>query len=235
MAMLSVPAPALPKSLSDPELVERIRAGDTRALEALMRRHNQALYRTARAILRDDTEAEDAVQDAYIQVLRNIETLRDDTRLSAWLGRIVVNEALGRLRRRRATVELETIEGAEAHELTMVGDPFGALRPNDPEASAARSEVKALLESAIDGLPLHFRMVFVACAVEQMSIEEAAACFGLPENTVKTRLHRAKRLLRRALGNELEAALPESFSFGGSHCEAMTERVLARLAELEGR
>jgi RNA polymerase sigma-70 factor (ECF subfamily) len=220
---------------SDAGLVAGARRRSSAAYAAIIRQHNRRLFRIARSILKDHAEAEDAVQDAYIQVLRNIDTLRDDTRLSAWLGRIVVNEALGRLRRRRATVELETIDGAEAQELTMVGDPLGALRPENPEASAARSEVKALLESAIDGLPLHFRMVFVGCAVEQMSIEEAAACFGLPENTVKTRLHRAKRLLRRALGTELEAALPESFTFGGSHCEAMTDRVLTKLAELDGR
>ena len=227
--------PPLALQDNDAGLAAGARRRSSAAYAAIIRQHNRRLFRIARSILKDHADAEDAVQDAYIQVLRNIDTLRDDTRLSAWLGRIVVNEALGRLRRRRATVELETIEGAEAHELTMVGDPLGTLRPHDPEACAARSEVKALLESAIDGLPLHFRMVFVACAVEQMSIEEAAACFGLPENTVKTRLHRAKRLLRRALGNELEAALPESFTFGGSHCEAMTERVLAKLAELEGR
>src|SRR5689334_12810401 len=106
---------------SDTSLVAGARRRSSAAYAAIIRQHNRRLFRIARSILKDHADAEDAVQDAYIQVLRNIDTLRDDTRLSAWLGRIVVNEALGRLRRRRATVELETIEGAEAHELTMVG------------------------------------------------------------------------------------------------------------------
>ncbi len=217
----------------DAALVDGARRRSTAAYAAIIRRHNRRLFRIARSILKNDAEAEDAVQDTYIQVLRNIDMLREDTRLSAWLGRIAVNEALGRLRRRRATVELDSIDGADAHESPMIGDPLGSMRQQNPETSASRAEVRALLETAIDALPLHFRMVFVACAVEQMSLEETSACLGLPVNTVKTRLHRAKRLLRRALGGQLEAALPESFSFGGSHCEAMTARVLARLAELQ--
>ncbi len=218
---------------SEAELVALARDRSEAAYAEIIRRHNRRLFRIARSILKNDAEAEDAVQDAYVQVFRHLERLRDEASLSGWLARIAVTEALGRLRRRRPTVTLDEVDGAmEDQDSNMTADPLAGLRPQDPEASAARREVRAVLEQAVDRLPTHFRMVFVACAVEQMSIEEAAACLGLPANTVKTRFHRAKRRLRQELGAELAATLADTFPFGGVHCERMTARVLARLADL---
>ena len=224
-----------PPISADADIVARARAHDEGAYAAIIRRHNQRLFRIARSILKDDAEAEDAVQDAYIQVFRNLDSLREDANLGAWLGRIAVNEALTRLRRRRPTIGLEAVDEAmEARDSRITADPFGTLRPQDPEALAAHSEIKTAVEHAIDRLPTHFRMVFVACAIEQMSIEEAASCLALPQNTVKTRFHRAKRRLREMLGAEILSALPESFAFRGKDCDRMTARVLARLADEGG-
>ena len=225
-------AAAGPPISADAEIVARARAHDEGAYAAIIRRHNQRLFRIARSILKDDAEAEDAVQDAYIQVFRNLDSLREDANLGAWLGRITVNEALTRLRRRRPTIGLEAVDEAmETRDSGMTADPLGTIQPQDPEAMAARSEIKTVLEHAIDRLPTHFRMVFVACAIEQMSIEEAASCLALPRNTVKTRFHRAKRRLREMLGADILSALPESYAFRGKDCDRMTARVLARLAD----
>jgi RNA polymerase sigma-70 factor, ECF subfamily len=218
---------------TDAELCTQARQGSERAYATIIRRHNGRLFRIARSILRNDAEAEDAVQDAYVRAFLNIGDLRDPGSLSGWLGRITANEALGRLRGRRRTVTLDEIANMDP-----LGDEIGpaaaagAEPPRDPEAAVARKEVGTILESAIDRLPTHFRMVLVACAIEQMSVEEAASCFSLPVNTVKTRLHRARRLLRQSLGAEFAAALPELFSFGGARCDRITARVLARLASV---
>ncbi len=216
----------------DAALLAAARGGSESAYAAIIRRHNRRLFRIARSILRNDAEAEDAVQDAYVQVFRNLHTLRDDSSLSTWLGRITANEALGRLRRRRPTVGLEILDATMEQGAGMIGDG-GDLTTDDPERAAARQEVRGILEEAIDRLPLEFRSVFVACAVEQMSIEETAVCLGLPQNTVKTRYFRAKRRLRGMLGADFAAVMPESFAFGGEHCDRMTERVLARIADLK--
>jgi RNA polymerase sigma-70 factor (ECF subfamily) len=220
----------------DAALLAAARGGSETAYAAIIRRHNRRLFRIARSILHNDAEAEDAVQDAYVQVFRNLHTLREDSSLSTWLGRITANEALGRLRRRRPTVGLEVLDEAMEQGAGMIGSMSGNggdPTADDPERAAARQEVRGILEEAIDRLPLEFRSVFVACAVEQMSIEETAACLGLPQNTVKTRYFRAKRRLRGMLGADFVAAMPESFAFGGEHCDRMTERVLARIADLK--
>ena len=214
---------------SDAALCERARQGSEQAYAAIMRRHNGRLFRIARSILKDDAEAEDAVQDTYVRAFLNMEQLRDPANLSGWLLRITTNEALGRLRRQRPTVAFDEIADQEALDGGLSAADVGPMRCEDPEASAARHEVQRVLEDAVDGLPTYFRMIFVACAVEQMSITEAAACFGLPANTVKTRLHRARRLLRKSLGAEFAAALPTAFPFAGRRCDRIAARVLARL------
>jgi RNA polymerase sigma-70 factor (ECF subfamily) len=220
---------------TDVELYAQARQGSEQAYAAIMRRHNGRLFRIARSILRNDAEAEDAVQDAYVRAFLNLKELRDPSSLGAWLGRITANEALGRLRTRRPMVALDEIENKSLYD---DGVWEGAFRPaphDDPEAAATHKELGAILEAAIDRLPTHFRMVLVACAIEQMSVEEAASCFDLPLNTVKTRLHRARRLLRQSLGAKFAAALPDLFSFGGEHCDRITARVLARLASISSR
>jgi RNA polymerase sigma-70 factor (ECF subfamily) len=217
---------------TDSELCLQARQGSEQAYAAIMRRHNGRLFRIARSILKNDAEAEDAVQDAYVRAFLNLGELRDPASLAAWLGRITANEALGRLRTRRPTVALDEIENMSPHDDALWPGAFDPMPHDDPEATVTHKEIGAILEAAIDKLPTHFRMVLVACAIEQMSVEEAASCFSLPLNTVKTRLHRARRLLRQSLGAEFAAALPDLFSFGGAHCDRITARVLARLASI---
>ena len=210
----------------DVSLAQRIAAGDRDALRTLMRRHNQRLYRTARAILRDDHEAEDAVQEAYLRAYGAMGTYRGEARLSTWLVRIVVNEAIARRRKRERTAEVIRMDGSV--ELDESGDdvvsPFEA-----PERAAMRSEARAMLERHIDALPDPFRVVFLLRAVEELPVEEVATALDLPEATVRTRYFRAKATLRERLARELDLRLEEVFSFAGARCDRIVAGVLARL------
>ncbi|MCL4183283.1 MAG: RNA polymerase sigma factor [Burkholderiaceae bacterium] len=186
-------------SQSDAELVRAAATGDREAFRTLLKRHNQLLYRTARSILKDDAEAEDAVQEAWLRAYRALDGFRAESRLSTWLVRIVVNESLGRLRASRQRGEVVYLDAATdgesiAAEVTM--QQSGADRP---EPAAERGELRRLLEARIDELPEVFRTVFVLRAVQDMSIEEIAAGLGLPEATVRTRHFRARALLRTSL------------------------------------
>ncbi len=222
-------SPSMAEARTDADLCALARQGSEQAYATIIRRYNGRLFRIARSILRNDAEAEDAVQDAYVRAFLSLGELRDAHSLSTWLGRIAANEALGRLRRRRPVVGLEAVENKHSFDDEIAPTMIGSVMQENPEAATAHKEISRVLETAIDGLPTHFRMVFVGCAIDQMSIEEAAECFGLPVNTVKTRLHRAKRLLRRALGAEFANALPDVFAFAGARCDRITARVLARL------
>jgi RNA polymerase sigma-70 factor (ECF subfamily) len=199
---------------TDTELVERVLAGDTRALETLMRLHNRRLYRTARAILRDDAEAQDAVQEAYLSAYRSLRSFRGDAKLSTWLVRITANEAL--MRRRRRTLPAQ----AEADAEMLVDDTA------DPEADAERSEVRRLLQSRIDALPEGYRTVFMLRGVEELSVGETAAALDIPEATVRTRFFRARGLLRAAMAGEIDATAKEAFSFAGLRCDRIVAFVL---------
>lgn len=213
-----VPEPTLPL---EGELLAAAQRGSVAALAELMGRNNQRLFRLARSILRDDAEAEDVVQESYLRAFAALDGFKGDAALGTWLSRIVVNEALGRLRRRRPTVDLDDL--AEV--------PAGAAPEADssPEHSAARGEIRRLVEHALDGLPEPFRVVFVLRAVEQLSIAETATCLGIPAQTVKTRFHRANAQLRRALRTELGSILDDLFPFAGSRCRGLAARVLAHL------
>ena len=210
----------------DAELMLRMRGGDHGAFAVLMRRNNQRLYRLARGILKDEGEAEEAVQEGYVRAFTHLDGFKGEASLSTWLARIVANEALGRLRRRRtrAAGNQEQAEGEETH-------PLAGSVPN-PEHLAARREIRRLIERAIDTLPAPFRSVFVLRVVEQLSIRDTAASLGLREETVKTRLYRANRLLRGALGEEFAAIWDDAFPFAGRRCDALLGRVLARLGAL---
>jgi RNA polymerase sigma-70 factor (ECF subfamily) len=212
----------------DAELARRIAASDQQAFVLLMRRHNQRLYRTARSILRDDTEAQDAVQDAYLHAWRAIGQYRGDAKLSTWLTRIVVNEAVARARKstRRAQVTELYGEAGKAAEADMQTDGF-----DSPERGAMRQQARALLEQALDALPEAFRTVFVLRAVEELSGEEVAACLGIPEATVRSRFFRARSMLRAALAREFDHATEEAFSFDGARCDRIVAAVLARLTD----
>ncbi len=198
--------------------------------EAVMRRHNRRLYRTARAILRDGAEAEDVVQEAYLRAFSHLDEYAGAASLSTWLTRIVVNEALGRLRRTNSVESLEEL--AETARLeSMMTDSFPARDAEDsPENRAAWAEMRRLVEQAIDELPAAFRVVFVLRAVEQMSTEETAESLGIPAETVRSRFHRGRGRLRQALSERVLSALPESFAFDGERCDRMVAAVLARLA-----
>jgi RNA polymerase sigma-70 factor (ECF subfamily) len=231
--MQTATSAAVYAALSDPELAQCIAAGDQNAFELLMRRHNHVLYRTARSILKDDAEAEDAVQEAYLLAYRAIGGFRGDAKLSTWLVRIAANEAIARLRKRSRSAQVIRLDGEAAAE-DIPEDGMNESKPEQPEQSARRAETRRLLEAKIDGLPDAFRTVFVLRAVEEFSVEETAAALAIPEATVRTRFFRAKSLLREALSKEIDLAHGDAFSFAGERCDRIVANVIARL-EHEGR
>jgi RNA polymerase sigma-70 factor (ECF subfamily) len=190
-------------------------------IEAIMRRHNRMMFRAARAILKDDAEAEEAIQDAYLKAFRGMGEFRGESKLSTWLVRIAVNEAL--MRRRKAARSAEVVE--------LNGE---AMQLNDgqegPEQAASRGEVRALLETRIDALPDSYRAVFVLRALEEFSVEETAQALAIPEATVRTRFFRARSLLRESLSVEMDRAFDKAFSFDGARCDRLVASVLAAFA-----
>jgi len=206
--------------LKDTELIARILSGDMRAMETLMRLHNRTLYRTARSILRDDAEAEDAVQEAYIQAYRGLRTFRGESKLSTWLVRITANEALMRRRRNAGAAMVPT----DVEPDRLASDEAG------PEANAERCETRRLLEAHIDALPGPYRAVFVLRAVEEFNVEETAAALGIPDATVRTRYFRARRLLREWMPRDLDPALKGAFAFAGLRCDRIVRYVLVAIA-----
>lgn len=213
---------------ADGALLARILAGDTRAFDELMRKYNRRLYRVARSILRDDMEAEDALQDAYLLAYRALPTFRGDAALGTWLTRIVMNAALGRQRKTGRLAEVITL-GLD----TMPDEIDRATEPPEdagqPERSALRAEARRLIEARIDELPELFRTVFVLRALEELNVEETAAMLGIPEATVRTRYFRARALLRAALASEIEGAFEEAFQFDGARCDRIVHGVLRQL------
>ena len=200
-------------------LLELVRSGDEDAFVVLMRRYNLRVFRIARSILADDAEAEDAAQDGWVLAHRYLHQFEGRSSFSSWLGRIVSREALARARRRRP------VPVADVSEEVMED------RRLDPEQRAYDGETRAILERAIDRLPDGFRTVFVLRAVEEMSVAETAACLEIAEDTVKTRLHRARRLLRDDLAAEIDVAAADVFAFAGARCDRMVEQVLRRVSE----
>jgi RNA polymerase sigma-70 factor (ECF subfamily) len=215
--------------LADAELAAHARDGDREAFRAIMTRNNQRLFRAARGIVRDDGEAEDVLQSAYLSAFAAIGGFRGEAQLSTWLTRIVINEARGRLRSRRHSVELEAVEAAQAGGGQVLAFP-ARLGGEDPEGAAAQGEIRRLLEHAVDELPEAFRLVFLMREVDERSIAETAEALGVKPETVKTRLHRARRMLREVLDAKLADALTGAFPFLGPRCARITEAVLARMA-----
>jgi RNA polymerase sigma-70 factor (ECF subfamily) len=215
-------------ALDDMQLVQIARQRNGAAFRVIMQRNNQRLYRIARAVLHDDSEAEDVVQEAYVRAFAGLADFRGESSLSTWLSRIVLNEALGRLRRRRPTVDVTSIENHQPAQDKVIPFPLTSTQP-DPERTMAQRQIQVLLERAIDNLPDDFRTVLVARVVEGMSVEETADLFGLRAETVKTRLHRARRLLRDALEKQAGPVLTHAFPFDGWRCERTTNKVLERL------
>ena len=227
--MHKISAQAAAKDLPDIEVARRIALGDRTALEALMRRCNQTLFRTARSILKDDAEAEDAVQDAYILAYRAMSTFRGDAKLSTWLVRIVVNEAIARLCKRARRAEIIQLSGEPGPDADAAEAIMNEASPEQPELAAMRTQARRLLEAKIDALPDAFRTVFVLRALEELTVEETAATLGVPEATVRTRYFRAKGLLREALAREIDFAFGDAFAFAGARCDRIVAGVLARI------
>jgi RNA polymerase sigma-70 factor (ECF subfamily) len=199
--------------LSDEEIVARVVDGDTGLFELIVRRYNQRLFRTTRAILRNDGEAEDVMQEAYVRAFVNLDQFAGEAKFSTWLTKIAVYEALGRLRRAKRKEELqETMDSGDS-----------------PERAAYGRELQSAIESAVDALPPMYRTVFVLREVEDMSVTETADCLGITEESVKTRCHRARSLLRRRLERAIGVAAVHAFSFLGPRCDRMTASVMERI------
>jgi len=214
--------------IPEADLVSTAARGDARAFERLMRLHNRTMFRTARAILRDDAEAEDALQEAYLHAYRSLARFRADARFSTWLARIVVNESLMRLRKQSRRASIVPMQAAApAEEVEQVSDDT----MEKPDSSAARAEMRRLLEAQIDLLPDAYRTVFMLRAVEEMSVEETAAVLGIPEPTVRTRFFRARSLLREGLAQKIDLACEDAFSFAGARCDRIVATVLARIQQ----
>lgn len=214
-------------ALDDLELVRFALQRDGAAFRVIMQRHNQRLYRVARAIVHDESEAEDVVQEAYVRAFGSLGQFRGDSTLGTWLTRITLNEALGRVRRQRPMVDLEVLD-AHAAASKIVAFPLMPADSN-PERTVAHRQIRQLIERAIDGLPEIFRVVFVMRDVQDMSVEETADLLGLPAATVKTRLHRARHQLRRMLDDQLASTLNDAFPFDGKRCQRTSDNVLRRL------
>ena len=218
-----------PSALPDEaDLVRRLGRADESALEQIMRHHNGSLFRVARAILKDDADAQDALQDAYLSAFRHIGDFRAESKLSTWLTRIVVNQALAR-RRTRVRDQVIVQFGAQRPD-EHLDEGRGAFDepPDNPEQSATRADIRRVLEEKIDALPVAFRTVFVLREVEGLSVDETAACLEIPAATVRTRLFRARGLLREALARELDLAAADVFTFGGTRCDRVVAAVLLR-------
>ena len=217
------------EALSDEELIALARERDEDAVRALVQRHNRKLFRIARGVVRDDDEAEDIVQETYVRAFTRLESFRGESAFATWLARIALNEAFGRLRRRRTTAEtsdLDITEQSGGGEVIMF--PLSPVQAN-PEFETGREQVRHILELAIDRLPDPFRMVFILRDVEGHSTEGTAALLSLRPETVKTRLFRARRLMRAEIAKALSPNLSEVFPFGGRRCTRMADRVVERL------
>jgi RNA polymerase sigma-70 factor (ECF subfamily) len=211
----------------DADLVRRTLARDSTAFRAIMERNNRRLYRIARSISRNDSEAEDIVQETYFRAFTHLEGFHGESSLSTWLSRIAMNEALRRLRLGRPTLDLDSIEGPKL-DAQIIQFPQ-TTASEDPERTMAQREILQLVEHAIDKLPENFRIVFVTRVIEGMSVEETAALLDLQPKTVRTRLHRARRLVRKQLESEIGPVLTDAFPFAGARCERIANAVLQRL------
>lgn len=213
---------------ADAELVADARGRDEAAVRELIRRNNQRLFRAARAVLRNDAEAEDVVQATYVKAFTRLESFEGKAAFSTWLTRIALNEAIGRRRRTRPTTEIEAVEAAQTGGAELIPFP-GAALPLTPEGQTGRREMRVILEELVDGLPETFRVVFVLREVEDLSTEEVADYLGIKPATVKTRLFRARKLLREALEARFSQGFASVYPFDGLRCARLADRVVARL------
>jgi RNA polymerase sigma-70 factor (ECF subfamily) len=212
--------------MADAEIVERVRAGDVALFEVLMRRHNQRIYRAARAVMKDETEVEDVMQQAYINAYTHLDQFEQRSQFSTWLTRIALNEAFGRRKKMRAIESF--MEGMDnGREESM--DTMKSSQP-DPERQAYTQELHRLLEEAVDSLPDAYRTVFMLRDVEGLSTTETGEGLGLGEEAVKTRLHRARAMIRRAISARIGVQAAAAFAFHAPRCDRVVSAVLRRLS-----
>jgi RNA polymerase sigma factor (sigma-70 family) len=219
-------AAAAPAAIHDRSMASTIAAGSVPAFELLMRQYNRRLYRLARATLRDRTEAEDALQDAYLSAYRSMGSFRGEASLGTWLSRLVLNECFARMRRygRRENVIPMVSASRHVESTEMIVDQSAS-----PANDLGRRQIRDLLERKVDELPHNYRTVFVLRSVEELSVDETAQTLGIPEETVRSRHFRAKSMLRESLARELDLAEPDLFEFGGEHCDRVVAGVMGRI------
>jgi RNA polymerase sigma-70 factor (ECF subfamily) len=210
------------EEISDEAVIARVRAGERDLFAIIMRRYNQRLYRVTRSIVRNDAEAEDVVQDAYVRAYTHLAQYAGEAKFSTWLTRIAVNEGLRRLRKRGRSDDLERMASTTP------------LAAEGAEKHVSDREVRQIMESAIERLPSAYRSVVMLRDVEDLSTAEAADCLGIPLATVKTRLHRGRMLLRETLGSTMGLTQRELFAFGFSRCDRLVRLVLQRIAAAAG-
>jgi RNA polymerase sigma-70 factor (ECF subfamily) len=210
---------ALPREseLADDELVARVLGGERALFAVVLRRYNRQLFRAVRAILRDDADAEDALQQAYISAFKHLAQFDGRAKLGTWLTRIAVNEAIGRARTRKRFREVKAI---------LADEEGSHVSTTTPEDSLTRRQLAALLEQAVDALPESYRMVIVLRDIEQLSTSEAAEVLEIGEENVRVRLHRARALLREALHARVEDSIGDTFPFAGARCDRIVQRVM---------
>lgn len=214
-----------PVIASDEDLVRAVVSGDRAAMVSLIRRYDQLLYRTARSILKDDTEAEDAVQETFLLAYRGFASFRQDAKLSTWLVRIVVNASVGRLRKsshRSKVVQL-------SDRMRQTTQALERDAPEGPDEVLSRTEMRHLLEAKIDDLPEPYCVVFMLHAVQELSVDETSEVLGIPKATVRSRYSRARRMLRQSLSKDLHAALGDAFPFAGQRCDRMVTAVIGAI------
>jgi RNA polymerase sigma-70 factor (ECF subfamily) len=217
-------------ALSDSELARAIASGDQGAFRTLMRRYNRLLYRTARSILKDETDAEDALQNAYLLVFRGIGKFRGEAGLSTWLVRVVINEALGCLRKRSRSAHVINLEGSELDAAVEAEADANFDKGDRPEDGLMRADAQQLIQARVDELPLTYRAVFVLRAIEELSVAETAEALEIPEATVRTRFFRAKTRLKESLSVDAAGALDMAFPFAGARCAGIVARVMAAIS-----
>ena len=223
---LDSPAPPPLSALPDAELVRRVRAGERASFEVLMRRHNQRVYRAARAVVKDETEVEDVMQQAYINAYTHLHQFEDRSQFSTWLTRIALNEAFGRRKRMRIADSRTEREDGDPGELM---DTIQSAQP-DPEHQAYAQELHRVLEDALDGLPETYRAVFMLRDVEGLSTSETGEGLGLGDDAVKTRLHRARAMIRRGVSARIGGGARLAFQFHAPRCDRVVNAVLERLS-----
>lgn len=212
-------------SIPDEDVVKRVLSGETALYEILIRRYKQRLYRVARSILRDDADAEDVMQEAYVRAYQHLNQFAGKARFSTWLTKIAVYEALGRVRLRRRTADLDSVLNSETRAM-----PIFTPNTRDPERQAYDHELRLVLERSIDALPEIYRTVFVLRSIEGLSVAETSGCLDIGPEAVKTRLHRAKSLLRKGLEQRAGVVTAQAFPFHLSRCDRVVDAVFRRIA-----